>query len=143
MQMLKYTIRHQPFWEFFHSLVISCAYNLKLYHPERLCSPKRLCPKIFLNPYLALQIHQKYSLPSVCSRSPSSSFSSSSARQNRVSSVLGPSVWSRHLGSSITSRNHSQAFLVQLIAVLFGRAGVGKASEKFPLKKRYINLCTQ
>lgn len=105
MQMLKYTIRHQPFWEFFHSLVISCAYNLKLYHPERLCSPKRLCPKIFLNPYLALQIHQKYSLPSVCSRSPSSSFSSSSARQNRVSSVLGPSVWSRHLGSSITSRN--------------------------------------
>src|SRR6218665_2837967 len=47
-----------------------------------------------------------------------------------VTAVVGPSVWNG-LPLSIRSlpRNLSQTFLSQLKAVLFGRVGVGSASE--------------
>ena len=57
-------------------------------------------------------------------------FARTSAMQKRAFAVVGPSIWNG-LPLSIRSlpRNLSQTFLSQLKAVLFGRVGVGSASE--------------
>src|SRR6218665_2739317 len=57
-------------------------------------------------------------------------FARTSARQKRAFAVVGPSIWNG-LPLSIRSlpRTLSQTFLSQLKAVLFGRVGVGSASE--------------
>src|SRR6218665_74581 len=57
-------------------------------------------------------------------------FARTSARQKRAFAVVGPSIWNG-LPFSIRSlpRTLSQTFLSQLKAVLFGRVGVGSASE--------------
>src|SRR6218665_271646 len=57
-------------------------------------------------------------------------FACTSARQKRAFAVVGPSIWNG-LPLSIRSlpRILSQTFLSQLKAVLFGRVGVGSASE--------------
>ena len=57
-------------------------------------------------------------------------FARTSARQKRAFAVSGPSIWNG-LPLSIRSlpRTLSQTFLSQLKAVLFGRVGVGSASE--------------
>ena len=55
--------------------------------------------------------------------------------QKRAFAVAGPSIWNG-LPLSIRSlpRTFSQAFLSQLKVVLFGRVGVGSASEYSPLE---------
>jgi len=57
-------------------------------------------------------------------------FARNSTRQKRAFAVAGPSIWN-DLPLSIRSlpRTLSQTFLSQLKAVLFGRVGVGRASE--------------
>src|SRR6218665_813753 len=57
-------------------------------------------------------------------------FAGTSTRQKRAFAVAGPSIWNS-LPLSIRSlpRTLSQTFLSQLKAVLFGRVGVGSASE--------------
>ena len=57
-------------------------------------------------------------------------FARSSARQKHAFAVVGPSIWNG-LPLSIRSlpRTLSQTFLSQPKAVLFGRVGVGSASE--------------
>src|SRR6218665_972781 len=57
-------------------------------------------------------------------------FARTSTRQKRAFAVAGPSIWNG-LPLSIRSlpRTLSQTFLSQLKAVLFGRVGVGSASE--------------
>ena len=57
-------------------------------------------------------------------------FARTSTRQKRAFAVVGPSIWNG-LSLSIRSlpRTLSQTFLSQLKAVLFGRVGVGSASE--------------
>src|SRR6218665_4125510 len=57
-------------------------------------------------------------------------FARTSTRQKRAFAVVGPSIWNG-LPLSICSlpKTLSQTFLSQLKAVLFGRAGVGSASE--------------
>jgi len=57
-------------------------------------------------------------------------FARNSTRQKRTFAVVGPSIWNGLL-LSIRSlpRTLSQTFLSQLKAVVFGRAGVGSASE--------------
>ena len=57
-------------------------------------------------------------------------FARTSARQKPAFAVVGPSIWNG-LPLSIRSlpRTLSQTFLSQLKAVLFGRVGVGSASE--------------
>src|SRR6218665_1840342 len=57
-------------------------------------------------------------------------FARTSTRQKRAFAVAGPSIWNG-LPLSLRSlpRTFSQTFLSQLKAVLFGRVGVGSASE--------------
>src|SRR6218665_2481780 len=57
-------------------------------------------------------------------------FARTSTRQKRAFAVVGPSFWNGLL-LSIRSlpRTLSQTFISQLKAVLFGRVGVGSASE--------------
>jgi len=50
--------------------------------------------------------------------------------QKRAFAVVGPSIWNGlPLSIRTLPRNLSQTFLSQLKAVLFGRVGVGIASE--------------
>ena len=57
-------------------------------------------------------------------------FSRTSTRQNRAFSVVGPSTWnSLPLALRLLPRISSQTFYTQLKTALFGRTGVGSASE--------------
>ena len=57
-------------------------------------------------------------------------FSRTSTRQNRAFSVVGPSTWNGlPLALRLFPRIPSQAFYTQLKTALFGRTGVGSASE--------------
>jgi hypothetical protein len=57
-------------------------------------------------------------------------FARTSTRQSRAFSVIGPSTWNGlPLALRSLPRTPSQSFLSQLKMVLFGRAGVGSASE--------------
>src|SRR6218665_3156347 len=65
-------------------------------------------------------------------------FGRTSTMQSRAFSVVGPLVWNGlPLALRSLPRVFSQKFLQQLKTILFGRAGVGSASQYPHLKRRY------
>jgi len=69
-------------------------------------------------------------------------FARTFAMQRQAFSVVGPLVRNGlPLALRSLPRVFSLKFLQHLKATLFGRAGVGSASELSHLKRRYINVC--
>src|SRR6218665_976866 len=71
-------------------------------------------------------------------------FARTTTMQSRAFSVVGPLVWNGlPLALQSLPRVFSLKFLKQLKTTLFGRAGIGSASEWSHLKRRYINICNE
>src|SRR6218665_2478092 len=95
-----------------------CLLGLALAYLVEFCGPHKVhgAPSPSVQPIKVLRV----GLP----------FARTSTRQKRAFAVVGPSMWNG-LPLSIRSlpRTLSQTFFSQLKAVLFGRVGVGSASE--------------
>ena len=99
------------------ALVWRCLLGLAPVYLTELCSP-------------TLSARGSRSLRSVEHGLLSVPFARTSTKQNRAFSVVGPSTWNGlPLVLRSLPRTPSQTFLSQLKMVLFGRAGVGSASE--------------